>query len=310
MNDIDPTLVLDLIDGFRRSQTLFAAVQLGIFDGLRPDGAEVDRLLEACASLGLLAKSEGGYANTEVGDTYLRSQAPGSLAGYIRFASAGLYLKWANLAEVVGGEAARKLTDPGSLETKPHSHRDFMDGMQGFGMLSSERVASAFDLSAFSMFMDLGGSTGHLALAILDRYPAMKVGVFDLPEVIEHTRIYTGEKASLHPGNFFIDPLPPADLYGLGKVLHNCGEQNIAILLDRIYQALPSGGGLLVAERLLDEDRRGPVHVHMSSLNMLVASMGRERSFSEYRPYVLGAGFRTVEMRKIGAPVDAILALK
>ena len=65
-----------------------------------------------------------------------------------------------------------------------------------------------------------------------------------------------------------------------------------------------------MAERLLDEDRCGPVHVHMSSLNMLVASMGRERSFSEYRPYLLRAGFRSVEMRKTGAPVDAILALK
>jgi acetylserotonin N-methyltransferase len=304
----DPTLVLDLIDGFRRSQTLFAAVQLGIFDGPRPDGAEVDRLLEACASLGLLTKSEGGYVNTEVADTFLSRKSPQSLAGYIRFASAGLYLKWANLAEALGGEAARKSDQ--SLETKPHGHRDFMDGMQGFGLLSSPHVASAFDLSAFSTFVDLGGSTGHLALALLERYPAMQVGVFDLPEVIENIKDYTTTKARLYPGNFFIDPLPSADLYGLGKVLHNCSEQNIAILLDRIYQALPSGGGLLVAERLLDEDRCGPVHVHMSSLNMLVASMGRERTFSEYRPYLLGAGFRSVEMRKTGAPVDAILALK
>ncbi len=306
----DPAPVLDLIDGFRRSQTLFAAVQLGIFDGLRPDGPDVQRLLDACASLGLLAKSDSGWANTEIADTYLRSESPSSLAGYVRFASAGLYLKWANLAEAVGGEAARKSNDLGSLETKPHAHRDFMDGMQGFGMLSSTHIASVFDLSAFSTFIDLGGSTGHLALAILERYPAMKAGVFDLPEVIETTKLYTGKKASLHAGNFFIDPLPPADLYGLGKVLHNCGEQNIAILLDRIYQALPPGGGLLVAERLLDEDRCGPVHVHMSSLNMLVASMGRERTFSEYRPYLLQAGFRAVEMRKTGAPVDAILALK
>ena len=306
----DPSPVLDLIDGFRRSQTLFAAVQLGIFDGLRPAGPNLERLLEACVSLGLLAKSNSGYANTELANTYLRSESPSSLAGYIRFASAGLYLKWANLAEAVGGEAARESNNAASLETKPHAHRDFMDGMQGFGMLSSTHVASAFDLSQFTTFMDLGGSTGHLALAILERYPAIKAGVFDLPEVIEHTKLYTGEKASLYPGNFFIDPLPPADLYGLGKVLHNCSEQNIAILLHRIYEALPSGGGLLVAERLLDEDRCGPVHVHMSSLNMLVASMGRERTFSEYRSYLLQAGFRRVEMRKTGAPVDAILALK
>lgn len=119
MNGTDATLVLNLIDGFRRSQTLFAAIQLGIFDGLRPDGPDVQRLLDACASLGLLAKSDSGYANTEIADTYLRSESPTSLAGYVRFASAGLYLKWANLAKAVGGEAARKSNDLGSLETKP-----------------------------------------------------------------------------------------------------------------------------------------------------------------------------------------------
>jgi hypothetical protein len=145
MNRTDATPVLDIIDGFRRSQTLFAAVQLGIFDGARPAGPDIYRLLEACVSLGLLTKSESGFANTEVADTYLRSESPGSLAGYLRFASAGLYLKWANLAEAIGGEAARKSND--TLETKPHAHRDFMDGIRD-SACSARRTWPQHSLSA------------------------------------------------------------------------------------------------------------------------------------------------------------------
>lgn len=36
----DPTPVLDLIEAFRRSKTMFAAVELGVFDGMRPPGGD------------------------------------------------------------------------------------------------------------------------------------------------------------------------------------------------------------------------------------------------------------------------------
>ncbi len=63
-------------------------------------------------------------------------------------------------------------------------------------------------------------------------------------------------------------------------------------------------------ERLLDDDRCGPVHVVASSLNMLVASHGRERTFAEYRELLMTAGFGDVRVQRTGALVDAIFALK
>ena len=52
--------------------------------------------------------------------------------------------------------------------------QDFLQGMHGFGILSSPLVVSAFDLSRFNNFVDLGGATGHLAIAACERYPGMK----------------------------------------------------------------------------------------------------------------------------------------
>ncbi|MEO5924241.1 MAG: methyltransferase [Bryobacteraceae bacterium] len=317
----DPIAVVELIEGFQRSQILFAAVRLGIFDGARPKGSDLERLLEACASLGLLEKRGSEFVNTESADLYLRSASPQSLAGFIKFASSSLYPRWGelDLAVMEGKARANPLSIPGILgrayrrltgTVSADVNRDFNAGMHGLGMISSPAVAAAFDLSGFQSVVDLGGSTGHLAMAIGDRYPGMKLTVFELPHVIPVARKFTGERVVLHAGDLFVESLPPSDLYALGKVLHNCNPERCGLLLRKIYEALPKGGALLVVERLLDDDRCGPVHVVASSLNMLVASHGRERTFVEYRDLLAKAGFADVQMRKTGALVDAILARK
>jgi acetylserotonin N-methyltransferase len=318
----DPTAVIDLIQGFQRSQILFAAVRLGIFDGARPRGAELERLLEACVALGVLRRCETGYANTALADEYLRNASPQSLSGYIRFAGASLYPKWGELTQAVieGTARVNPLSIRGILKralrrltlsgTRQDLNRDFIAGMQGFGMISSPAVAGAFDLSGFRNLVDLGGATGHLAIAIGERYPAMGLAVFDLPHVIEVTREYTNGAVALYAGDLFTDPLPPADLYALGKVLHNCNDRDARLLLRRVYDALPRPGGLLVAERLLDDDRCGPVQTHISSLNMLVAARGRERTAAEYRDLLLDSGFAQVDVQRTGVLLDAILATK
>jgi acetylserotonin N-methyltransferase len=322
----DPQPILDTIESFRRSKALFAAVELGIFDGERPQGAAVDRLLEACAALGFLERRGGQYINTALADEYLRSASPRTLSGYVRFTNTLLFPMWTYLEEAVlegtprwrqtfglagirrlAAELRRRWRRRGSGHG---GTRDFVAAMHGLGLITSPRVVEAFDLSRFRRLVDLGGSSGHLALAFLDRYPPARAAVFDLPDVAALAREYCGGRVQAIAGDFFRHPLPAADLYALGQVLHNLGEAKIRALLARIHAALPPGGALLVAERLLDDDRLGPVSVHLHSLNMLVATGGRERTLSEYRAVLQQAGFAQVEGRKTGTLLDAILAVK
>ncbi len=166
----DPVSLIDLIDGFQKSQIVIAAVRLGIFDGARPPGPELQRLLEACASLELLEKREAEFVNTAIADEYLRSSSPRSLSGYVRFVGESLYLRWADLEQAVteGKEqvnplslqgifvrARRRFKDSGAPRDL---NRDFNAGMHGLGMLSLPAIAGAFDLSAFRSLVDLGGS--------------------------------------------------------------------------------------------------------------------------------------------------------
>ena len=104
--------------------------------------------------------------------------------------------------------------------------------------------------------------------------------------------------------------MPPADLYAVGRILHDWSEDKIRLLLARIHAALPDGGGLLIAERLIDEDRGGPVGAHMQSLNMLVCTEGRERTLGEYTALLRDAGFATVRGSVTGTPLDVVLAEK
>ncbi len=251
----NPIEIVELIEGFQRSQILFAAVRLGIFDGARPKGADLERLLEACASLGLLERRGSEFVNTESADLYLRSASAQSLAGFIKFASSSLYPRWGelDLAVMEGKARANPLSIPGILgrayrrltgAASADVNRDFNAGMHGLGMISSPAVAAAFDLSEFKSLVDLGGSTGHLAMAIGDRYPGMQLAVFELPHVIPVAKRFVGERVALHAGDLFVDALPPSDLYALGKVLHNCEPARCEVLLKRIYDALPKGGGL------------------------------------------------------------------
>jgi len=82
------------------------------------------------------------------------------------------------------------------------------------------------------------------------------------------------------------------------------------VLLAKIFARLPTGGGLLIAEKLLAEDKSGPTPAHMQSLNMLVCTEGTERTLGEYRTLLETAGFRDVQGRFTGAPLDAVLAIK
>lgn len=134
--------------------------------------------------------------------------------------------------------------------------------------------------------------------------------MFDLPPVIETARRFAGDRVELIAGDFFTDPLPPADLYALGRILHDWSEPKIRALLGRIYAALPDGGGLLIAEKLLWHDRSGPVSTAMQSLNMLCCTEGKERTLHEYEALLRDAGFSAVKGKFTDAHLDAILARK
>ncbi|WDQ15930.1 class I SAM-dependent methyltransferase [Rhodopirellula sp. P2] len=333
---VDPTPVLQYINGFRFSKVMFAAVELGVFDlmeqrprsasesatELKCDPAAMKRLLDGLVGMDLLSREGDLYNNTELASELLTTTSPNRMTGYIKFSNDVSWKLWTHFENAIR-EGSHRWKDAYGWEQPIFSSffadeaamREFLMGMHGYGVISSPKVVRAVDLSPFKHLVDLGGATGHLSIAACEAYDSLTATVFDLPDVIPLTKEIVAqstvsERIDVVGGDFFDDDLPQADLMSLGRILHDWSDEKIDRLLAKIHGRLPDGGGLLLAEILIQDDRGGPDWGQMQDLNMLVCTEGRERTLAEYELILRRAGFREVTGRVTGAPVDAVLAIK
>jgi len=332
----DPSTVLELLEAFRRSKIMFTGVSLGIFDALQSgpvdavslaerlqcDAAAMARLLDSLVGLGLLWRSDQQYANTPAATEYLTTDSPNRMTGYINYSNRIMWPMWGNLEGAIRQGTHRWQQTFGwdgpifsSIFKDDDAMREFLMGMHGFGMLTSPRIVDAIDLSRFQHLVDLGGATGHLAIAACKRYPSLRGTVFDLPSVVPLACEIVGasevsERIDVVGGDFFADPLPPADLYSLGRIVHDWSDSKIRILLAKIFASLPPGGGLVIAEKIIADSKDGPRWAQLQDLNMLIVTEGRERTLAEYETLLTEPGFRDVTACRTPMPLDIILAIK
>jgi len=332
----DPSPVLELLGAYRKSKVMFAAISLGIFDKLSSgpkavaelakelpaDTDALERLLSACEMLGLLQRTESGYANTPTATAYLTSTSPNRMTGYASYTDRVLWSMWDHLDDAIREGTNRWKQTYGwdqpifsSFFKDEAAKREFLFGMHGYGVLSSPVVVNAVDLSKFSKFVDLGGATGHLTIAACRRWPNLRGVVFDLPAAIPLAQEVVGEsdvkdRIDFAAGDFFADVLPMADVYALGRILHDWSEPKIDSLLQKIYQELQPGGAVIIVEKVLHDDKSGPEWAVLQSLNMLVCTEGKERTLGEYEQVLTKAGFSNITCVRTAVPVDVVMAMK
>ena len=73
-------------------------------------------------------------------------------------------------------------------------------------------------------------------------------------------------------------------------------------LLRRSFEALPSGGAVVVSELLVNDEKTGPAPAALMSLNMLIETEGRNYTPAEYSTWLEDAGFRQIETVWFEAP--------
>jgi len=331
-----PGVVLDLLSAYRRSKVMFTGVQLGLFDRLASGPLTVaelaqqlachpealDRLLGALVGLKLLERNGEQFQNTPAAQTYLLSSSPRRMTGYINYSNAVAWQLWGNLEGAIQEGTHRWKQTYGwdgpifsNFFKDDQAKREFLMGMNGFGLISSPHVVRAFDLTRFQKLVDVGGATGHLVIAACEAYPHLQGIVFDLPQVTPVAEEIVGQSSVANRiqvigGDFFSDDLPAGDLYALGRILHDWNDEQCLTLLRKIHAALPEGGALLIGEKMLNEDRSGPDWAQMQDLNMLVCTEGKERTLTDYRNLLTAAGFSQVNGAVTESPLDAILALR
>lgn len=335
-----PPNIADLLDGFKASKTLFVASKLKVFDLLNHHGSlkvgEVadklqtsvvgtERLLDGCVALGLLEKTHQldslVYKNTEQANMYLVSSSEYSLHGYIIHCNDHVWPLFTHLEHAVQegtnqnerafGSKTEDLFQDAYCNKKDVRLR-FMNAMHSIARATGRDVAAVFDLSRFKTACDVGGCTGAMAYELVKMYPDLTITVYDLPAVIEMSSHFQPHKQDTHrvtftAGDFFKDDLPKADLYILSRILHDWSEDKIDVLLSKISQLCTPGCGLLVAEIVLDEQRRSPARALLQALSM---TEGKQRSGSEYSQLLQKYAFTEIQPKHTGNFLDAILFVK
>ncbi|NXP44282.1 ASMT methyltransferase, partial [Heliornis fulica] len=337
-----PQIILQYNSGFLVSKVMFTACELGVFDLLLESGKPLssdaiaallgtsttgmERLLDACVGLKLLAveltQTGALYRNTEVSNIYLTKSSPKSQYHIMMYYSNTVYLCWHYLADAVreGRNQYERAfgisaTDPfGAMYRSEEEMLKFMAGQNSVWSICGRDVLAAFDLSSFTQIYDLGGGGGALARECVSLYPNSMVTIYDLPQVVQVAKeqfVPPEEcRIAFHEGDFFKDSIPEAELYILSKILHDWDDEKCKQLLTKVHKACKPGGGVLLVESLLNEDKSGPVETQLYSMNMLVQTEGQERTGAECSALLEAAGFGGVQVKRTGKLYDAVLGQK
>lgn len=337
---LDPGHIMQVGMGFWPSKALLSAVDLRLFTALGDESLSADELaaslelrsravydfLDGLVALGLLEREGLGedarYRNTPETAAFLDANSPQYIGGILEMANARLYRFWDGLSEALRtGQPQNEIKHTGrsmfdELYRDPGRLEQFMRAMSGISAGNFHALAEKFDFSPYSSLCDVGGATGQLSVVLAKRHPHLRCVTFDLPVVepiarrtIEQASV--GDRVSTASGDFFADPLPGADVITMGLILHDWNLERKLDLIRAAYEALPSGGALIVVENLIDDERRENVFGLMMSLNMLI-EFGDAFDFTgaDLRRWCTEVGFRSVEVIPLGGPTSAGVAYK
>ena len=334
--DADYVKILEVGFSFWKAQALMAGVRLGLFSELAAGGAltaaqlrsrlavhgrGLPDLLDALVALQLLEKTGDLYATAPDARRYLDPSQPTYVGELLEFAAARLYPLWASLAEalVTGwpqNEAGREGDYYANLCADRERHAKFLRAMDGISLRAAENIAERFPWKEYRTFVDVGGGRGALAVRVATRHPHLTGGSFDLPAVGPHFDDYVRDsglagRLRFTAGDFFLDPLPRADVLLMGHVLHNWSPEQKRLLLRKAYDALPRGGRLIVYEWFVGEGRTADLLGRLMSLNMLLSTRGGgASSAAECRERMREAGFVESRAELLVGPCSMVVGVK
>jgi len=174
----------------------------------------------------------------------------------------------------------------------------------------ADQVLACVSFSRVRRLLDVGGGHGAFVARVGAAYPALRLGLFDLPQVAASARSPLGEalgegRITCHEGNFFTDPIPAGyDCVSLVRILHDHDDAPAAALLANIRKSLAPGARLLIAEPMARIKGAEPMGEAFFGLYLWAMGSGRARSQREIIAMLRAAGF--ARARPVASPQPVI----
>jgi len=337
MNEqLNPETILQTGMAFWASKTLLSAVEMGVFTELSHGPESFDSLsgrlglhprsardfLDSLVALGFLVRNADVYANTRETALFLDRKKPSYVGGILEMANHRLYPFWAHLTEALRTGLPQNEVKTGAaglfetLYADPARLKEFLGAMTGVSHGANMTIARAFPWKDYRTFVDVGTAQGDLAAQIALANSHLQGTGFDLPEVAPIFEEYVAkvgvsDRLTFQPGDFFTQHLPKADVVLMGHILHDWDLPTKKMLIKKAFDAIPSGGALVVYEAIIDDDRSKNAFGLMMSLNMLIeTSGGFDYTGSDCAAWMKEAGFSTARVEHLVGPDSMVIAIK
>jgi predicted O-methyltransferase YrrM len=343
----DPTSLYRIRDGVYAGDLLIAAVvDLDLFSWLADHGPTsaadlaaglhlahrpTDVLLTYCASLHLIVRDVGDgdrVAITDLARHHLVAGSTHDLRPYYR--SLAERPAVAELARVLRDDSPAAWASAASRTTATTdlpgdwsgrlTDADFASritaAMDARGAFLGPAMATALDGIPIKALLDVAGSSGIYACAVLDRRPTARAAVFERTPVDAAARALLQDRGWSHrvqvlTGDMFHDALPLGyDLHLYSHVFHDWDASRVAQLFRASYDALPAGGWLIDHDTHVDSDKCGPRSVAEYSVLLMHSTPGKCWSIGELTDLAHSVGFTHVTHRPTAGDRSVLLAHK
>lgn len=298
--------------GVWKTQTIRAAVELGVIDSLPASAEEIEkglslaesagpRLMRALTELGLTWQDGKGVCHPTTKGSYLRRTHPLSLADAA--------LHWGGDSAAAWSAAGRSLRTGRSsfeelhrgsffdwLQGRPDQLQSYHRAMAAYARHDYASIAGAVNFGVHQHILDAAGGTGELAFALLRAFSNLTATVMDRPEVVGAAAAPTdvAERCGFIAGDLFQEWPVASNAVVLARVLHDWPDDAALRILRRARKAMTVDGYLYVVEMGLDDSSSGSGG--LLDLNMLVMTGGTERSLEQFRILLTQAGFELLDV--------------
>ncbi len=328
---------MELVTGNWKTQALCVAARLNLADYLsegprswqtlsrltQSHAPSLHRLLRALTTIGILVElDDGQFQLTELGYC-LCSRREGSLHSFTIYWGEYLWEEWSHLFfSIKTGESARPLVSHAKgfdrFKTDAVLAKIFNRAMAELTSFICEQVVTAYDFSSISkVVVDVGGGSGELLVAILQKYGHLEGILVELHHVIEDARqcilsAGVADRCRLMPGDFFRSLPGTGDLYLFKSVFHDWDDEACMRILAICRKVMTKQAKLLLIERVMPEclemsssDRS----MARTDLHMLIAHAARERTRVDFQKLLSASGFRLSRIISIGFSLSMVEAV-
>ena len=230
-------------------------------------------LLQGGAGIGVLKRKRGGrFALTRKGAALIG--VPGLRQMILHHGA--FYRDMEDPVALLKGETATELAGfwpyvfGASGDVDPDVTRTYSDLMADSQGLVARDTLATVSLDGVRHLADIGGGSGAFLIEVARAYPDIDLTLFDLPAVMPSAedRIAGAgltNRIACKGGSFREDPLPAGvDAISLVRVLYDHDDESVQALLRKVFDALPSGGRLVVSEPMSGGPQR-PIPSRMST---------------------------------------------